>query len=116
MLFARLRVKGKLIRRSLKTKRLSVARLRLADLDKPERQMAEHNSSFAEGKMTFANALVIYRQRIEGAASLKPRTKAHHAERISVILKTWPGLEKTDVRQITKHDCLSWASVEIIAK
>jgi hypothetical protein len=34
VLFARIRVQGKLIRRSLKTKVLSVAKLRLGDLEK----------------------------------------------------------------------------------
>ena len=110
VLFARVRVKGKLIRRSLKTKGLSVGQLRLADLEKKERQMAEHASSLTEGKMTFADALRIYRQRLEGDSSLKPRTKAHRKERISVILKTWPSLDKTDVRKITKQDCLQWAA------
>jgi hypothetical protein len=38
--FARLGAKGKLIRRSLKTKTLSVAKLRLADLEKTERKQA----------------------------------------------------------------------------
>jgi hypothetical protein len=42
--------------------------------------------------------------------SLKPRTKEHREERISVILKTWTGLEKMDVRKITKQDCLMWAA------
>jgi integrase len=110
ILFARVRVKGKLIRRSLKTKGLSVAKLRLSDLEKEERQMAEHATAFAEGKMTFADALQIYRQRLHGDSSLKPRTKAHREERIAVILKTWPALEKTDVRKITKQDCLQWAA------
>jgi hypothetical protein len=39
--FARLRVGGNLIRKSLKTDLLTVARLRLADLDKNERGFAE---------------------------------------------------------------------------
>jgi hypothetical protein len=38
--FARIRVKGKLIRRSLQTKSLSVVKLRLADFEKSERQRA----------------------------------------------------------------------------
>lgn len=110
ILFARVRVRGKLIRRSLKTKGLSVAKLRLTDLEKNERQMAEHATAFNDGKMTFADALAIYRQRLQGDASLKPRTKAHREERISVILKTWSGLDKMDVRKITKQDCLTWAA------
>ncbi len=110
MLFARVRVKGKLIRRSLKTKGLSVAKLRLADLEKAERQLAEHATAYSDGKMIFMDALVIYRQRLHGDASLKPRTKAHREERISALLKTWSGLEKTDLRKITKQDCLAWAA------
>ena len=57
VLFARIRVKGKLIRGSLKTQVLSVAKLRLANLEKAERQVAEHSACCAGGKMTFADAL-----------------------------------------------------------
>jgi integrase len=108
--FARLRVRGKLIRRCLKTTTVAVAKLRLADLEKAERQMAEHASGFDSGKMTFADALAIFRQRVQGDQSLKPRTKEHREERIRAILKTWPALETMDVRKITKQDCLVWAS------
>src|ERR1700739_1975758 len=51
--FARIRVRGKLIRRSLKTKALTVAKMRLADLEKQERQIAESQTAVAGGKMTF---------------------------------------------------------------
>jgi integrase len=108
--FARIRVKGKLLRRSLKTSTLSVAKLRLADLEKSERQAVEHAVAYEGGKMTFGDALEIFRQRVQGDASLKPRTKAHREERIAVILKNWPTLEKTDVRRLNKQECLSWAA------
>jgi integrase len=108
--FARLRVRGKLIRRSLKTRQLSVAKLRLADLEKGERQKAEHQTAVADGKMTFGAALAIYRQRLNGDGSLKPRSKVYREERIAALLKTWPGIDKTDVRKISKHDCLTWAA------
>jgi hypothetical protein len=39
--FARIRVGGKLIRQSLKTKVLTIAKLKLADLEKPERSKLE---------------------------------------------------------------------------
>jgi hypothetical protein len=45
--FARLRVKGKLIRRSLKTDQISVAKLRLADFEKSERQKSQSVSAVA---------------------------------------------------------------------
>jgi hypothetical protein len=55
--FARFRVRGKLIRRSVKTSQISVAKLRLADLEKQERQRAEHQTAVADGVMTFVDAL-----------------------------------------------------------
>ena len=108
--FERLRINGRLHRRSLKTSTFSVAKLRLADLEKSERQAAECAVAYEGGKMTFGDALKVFRQRVEGDASLKPRTKEHREERIAVILKTWPGLEKTDVRKLNKHECLGWAA------
>ncbi len=109
-LFARVRVGGKLILKSLKTDKISVAQLRLADLVKQERQAFENQQAVAEGKLTFGAALKIYRERVKGDASLKQRTKDHREERISTILRTWPNIEKLDARKITKHDCLRWAA------
>jgi hypothetical protein len=63
--FARLKVKGKLIRRSLKTKTLSVAKLRLADLEKMERRRATSSTAVLQGKMTFGNALAAYKERLQ---------------------------------------------------
>jgi hypothetical protein len=76
--FARFRVRGKLIRRALNTSQISVAKLRVADLEKEERQRAEHQTAVAEGAMTFADALAIYKQRLAGAGSLKPRSEVCH--------------------------------------
>jgi hypothetical protein len=101
--FARIRVRGKLIRRCLKTTKISVAKLRLADLEKEERQLADHATAFEAGTMTFADALATFRQRFEGDKSLKPRTRAHRSERIAVLLKTWPGIETMDVRRILEN-------------
>lgn len=75
--FARIRIGGKLIRRTLKTKVLSVAKLRLGDLKKKERQLAERQVAVADGSMTVDDALVTYRQRLEGDSSIKPRTREY---------------------------------------
>jgi hypothetical protein len=88
-----MKVKGKLIRQSLKPKSVSVGKLCLSDLEKQERP--ENASSLSEGRTKFADALQIYPQRLLGDASLKPRTKAHRAERIAVPLKRWPFLKTT---------------------
>jgi integrase len=109
--FARLRVGGKLIRRSLKTTRIGVAKLRLADLEKEERQKVNNQSAVVNGEMTFDDALRIYKQRLNADVSLKSRSKTYRQERIAALLKSWPTLKESDVRKISKNDCLTWAAI-----
>ena len=108
--FARIRIGGKLIRKSLKTHVLSVAKLRLGDLEKKERQLAEHQAASSNGRMTFGDALATYELRLKGDASIKPRTREYHEQRIKALLKSWAGLKETEVRGVTKSDCLNWAA------
>ena len=98
--FARLRVKGKLIRRSLKTSSLSVAKLRLSDFEKTEQQMAQSVDAVASGKMTFGDARAVFQSRMQTSPALKPRTKEYCAYRVSALLKSWPGLKEKDVSRI----------------
>ena len=107
--FARIRVGGKLIRKSLKTKTLSVAKLRLTDLEKEERTKAEANQNATQGKMTFAQARDIYLSNLDANKSLMPRTKEYRRELINALQKSWPRLEISDVRRISHNDCQTWA-------
>jgi integrase len=108
--YARLRVKGKLIRRSLKTDVLSVAKLWLTDFEKQERQGAETRDSVSAGRMKIPDAIVIHKNRVAGDGSLKPRTKEYHDQRIKALIKSWPALTTKEIRAITKTDCLDWAA------
>jgi integrase len=107
--YARIRVRGKLIWKSLKTDRISVAKLRLSDFHKEERQLAAAHTAVARGKMTFGDALQTYRERLKGDQSLKDRSKTYREERIAALLKSWPELNQTDVAQVSKAGCLAWA-------
>ena len=80
--------------------RVSVAKLRLAGLEKQERQKADNQTAVANGKMTFKDASAIFKGRLEGDTNLKPRSKDYRKERITALLKSWPGLDARDVRQI----------------
>jgi integrase len=108
--FARLRVKGKLIRRSLKTTSLTVAKLRLADLEKTERGLAASLEAVAEGKMTFGDCLEIFKTRVANDPEAKPKTKEYYSYRIMALLESWPELAKLDVSRITRSQCLDWGS------
>ena len=107
--FARFRVKGKLFRRSLKTDHITVAKLRLADVEKCEQQKAQSANAVASGKMTFGDALAVFKTRVENNPALKPHTKEYCRYRIAALLKSWPGLGEKDVSRITNAECLDWS-------
>src|ERR1039457_7415879 len=69
--YARIRGRGKLIWKSLKTDRIRVAKLRLSDFHKEDRQRAAAQTAVARGKMTFADALQTYCERLRGDPPLK---------------------------------------------
>ena len=108
--FARLRVNGNLIRKSLKTDVLTVAKLRLADLQKSERESAEIRDSATKGRMTFGDCVTIFKSQSEASNLLKPTSKLYRQEIIQSITKSWPGIETRDIRRFTINDLNSWAA------
>lgn len=108
--FARAKVRGKLIRKSLDTNILSVAKLRLADVLDAEHRAVAPSQTKIVGKMTIGDALAIFRERQKHATDIKESTKNYNERAAIDLLKTWPGLEQTDVKRITKFDCLEWRS------
>jgi hypothetical protein len=71
--FSRIRVQGKLILRSLKTTSLTVAKLRLDDLEKVERQRVELQGAVKNGNLRFVDALAIFRGRLQKGRFIKSR-------------------------------------------
>jgi hypothetical protein len=92
--YARIRVRSKLIWKSLKTDRISVAKLRLGDFHKEERQRASAQMAVARGKMTFGDALAAYQQKLQNDPNIKPKTKEYYEFRIKTLLESWPDLKK----------------------
>ena len=43
-------------------------------------------------------------------SSIKPRTRDYWRQRLAALIKSWPGLNETEVRKITQADCKKWAS------
>lgn len=96
--FARIRVGGKLIRQSLKTKVLCVAKLRLGDLEKVERSNLEAQAALEQGDAAVQDLVKLWRERLEVDHSIKPRTKAYYDKRLAALLKSWSGLLEGDGR------------------
>jgi len=108
--FARVKIKGKLIWKTLKTAKLSVARLRLADFVKDQRQRQARDQEAVGGKMLVSDAREIYEQRLEDEPDLKPAAKRYRRICIQGLRRTWPELDAMEVRKITKDQCLQWAA------
>ncbi len=103
-----MKIKGKLIRRSLKTNQITVAKLRLVDLEKIERQKAQSVNAIFNGKMTFGEALSVFQKRMQENSAVKPKTKEYYKFRVIALLKSWPGLVGKDVSRISNTECLEW--------
>ena len=69
---------------SLKTKVLSVAKLKLADLEKKERVTLERKGRLQDGKTVFTDLVQEYRANLETSErtkEIKPNTKTYYSER-----------------------------------
>jgi len=107
--FARVRIRGKLFRQTLKTDVMSVAKLRLSDYIKERQEEMGDDSAARSGKMTMADAVAIFRQRLDGRQDIKEGSKVYRRKCLAALLKSWPELEAKPVGKVGKDDCLTWA-------
>jgi hypothetical protein len=77
--FVRAKVRGKLIRKSLETNVLSVAKQRLGDVLDAEHKALAPKSAKIVGKMTFGQALAIFEERQRQSTEIKPRSSSPRA-------------------------------------
>lgn len=106
--FARFRVGGKLVWKSLKTTTFSVAKQRLPETIRDYRAKLESVTAFADGKMTFGAAAEVYLRKVHASVSLKPRSKDYRDMMIDFVRRSWPSLFETDVRKVSQRDCEDW--------
>ena len=106
--FVRAKVRGKLVRKSLDTNVLSVAKQRLGDVIDAEHRSVAPRSAKIVGKMTFSAGLDIFQQRQKQDPELKPRSIEYNERTAECLLKTWPTLAETDMKKITKEECMDW--------
>ena len=103
--FARFKVGGKLIRQSLETTVFSVAQLRLPDKMNVHRVTHEKRRAFGNGKMTFGDAMQVYRDKLDANPELKPKSKYHYRMALDFVTRSWPAMLAKDIREINKQDC-----------
>ncbi len=103
--YGRLKIRGKLIRKSLNTNVWTDAKLRLLDFLKGERTRES-----TPGAPTFTAALALYTERLSQDASMKPRSREYRLICIRKIELSWPDLWKLNLSDITPEACRRWAA------
>jgi integrase len=103
--FGRVKVDGKLIRRSLDTHVLEVAKLRLSDFVKDHRRFTT-NTPAIKGEVI----VELYRKEIENDHHTTERTKLYKREILIALKKAWPAFFDTDIARISQKDCREWAA------
>ena len=100
---------GKEVWKSLKTAHFSVAQARLVEFLKEYRERRSNSKSEGSAKMTFAQAAAVHLRNLDDNQELKQSTRDYWRRCLDSLYKSWPGLEQTPVRKITKSDCQEWA-------
>ncbi len=106
--FARFKLAGKVVWKSLDTTVFSVAKQRLPDMVRDHRAKAESKGAFMNGKMTVGDAAQVYLDKVDASVSIKPRTKDYRHMMIDFIRRSWPTLLATDVRKVSERNCQDW--------
>ncbi|MGI9089119.1 MAG: tyrosine-type recombinase/integrase, partial [Chthoniobacterales bacterium] len=106
--FARFRINGKRVWKSLETTVFSVAKQRLPDTMREHRVRLESVTAAAIGKMTVGDAARGYLEKVRANVSLKPRSKDYREMMIDFINRSWPALFGMDVRKVGERDCQEW--------
>ena len=110
--YARAFAGGKEVWKSLKTSHFRVAQAKLAEFLKEHRERLGDGNGNGEvsAKMTFGEAAAIHLRNLDDNLRLKPSTRDYWRRRLLALIKSWPGLNETEVRKITQLACKEWAS------
>jgi integrase len=101
MFFARAKVNGVVKRASLETNVFTTAKDRLRgkinELKSPPAPLG-----------TFAEARLNYLADVDNDHALSPETKRYWHYRVDALLKSWPGVDKMKLEDITEKQCRDW--------
>jgi integrase len=111
--YARAFAGGKEVWKSLKTSHFGVAEAKLAEFLKEHRQRRSNGNGEVSAKMTFGEAAAVHLRDLDDNLNIKPRTRDYWREVLAALVKSWQGLNETEVRKISQPDCKKWASAYV---
>jgi integrase len=103
--YGRVKVNGKLIRRSLNAKTFEEAKLLLHDFLTREAKR-RHVVGAPE---TFGEARGLYESSLDHDRTLSPASRRYRRNCLKRLLASWPGLDGVRPRSITRLQCEKWA-------
>lgn len=102
------KVNGKNIKKCLKTKVITTAKLRLDDILRDASSFSKSGKLTDPGGLTFGKAAEHFIDRKEEDPSIKPKTTEYYRQRIKAIYVSWPQLENMSIHKITQEECEVW--------
>lgn len=102
--YGRIKIRGKLIRESLKTDVWTTAKLRLTDFLK-KHQETRHNLVAP----SFREAVDRFKRELENDAGIKQQSKQYRLWCLRKIELSWPALWDLRIDEITEEACKEWA-------
>lgn len=117
--YARVRVNGRLIIRSLETKTFTTAKLRLPDKLKAVREtelQGETVSGDLERDVTFATLASLYTSQINQDPKLKAPSRIARVRPLATLRRTWPELYGMQVRRILPSSINSYMATFQLGK
>ena len=111
--FARAKVRGKIFRQSLGTDIYTDAKLRLPDKLKEftRTRDKEQQGDSEKTDRTFSDARCLYEIDLTNDYTLSDGSRQYRRARIAALLKTWPGLDALQLKQVSTTACRKWAKV-----
>jgi hypothetical protein len=103
--YARIKLRGKTIRRSLDTDVFTTAKLKLLDFLKEERKKPT-----AVAPPTFAEAQQLYEHQLDNDPAVKPQSRQYRRWCIRKLELSWPGLKALRLDEIKPEACREWAA------
>jgi integrase len=104
--YVRIKVRGQIVRQSLKTKSISVAKAILPDKLKEIRYCL--NSAPTTDVQTMGDCLDLVLDAARHKSGLREKSRDYRAFTINRILHTWPELPDLRPRDVHARDCESW--------
>jgi len=108
--YGRFTIAGKQKWYGLETDVLSVAKLRLADKAAEVEKLRGMVVSVEAGKATMRDLIEAFRARTQANTDIKPATVTAQLGAVKRLVKTWPGIEGLEPRQITTPAVFEWAT------